>query len=311
MSMTSGFFDIRRVHQDISFEDFYQQFFITETPVIIEGIGQSWPATSKWSIPYLQDRLSNEASVSSMLRFFKLDRHVLADDFTVPTFIKRLNNSPEVFPYRSNARIWINTRNNVSSWHYDNGMVSNFNTQITGKKDWILVSPQTPIACYPYSSYGIFDKEEKILKNKIYTKFMLNQGDMLYLPPLWQHTVKAIADININLCWVYTKRKTEVSSPALVRDQQRYLIDSYLSRHRLSLVRKLHTKLMSALPAYLNNQWLYDEMIESGMNYNWFDFLVMIIREDSMILRAILSYPQARKVLLDTNIVPVLKRSSL
>lgn len=294
---TPGYFEIDSVGSDITAEDFERDYLRPERPVIIEGAGAAWPALGRWDLPYLRQRLAAEPSVRNLALFLTLDGDVMAEDFSYPPFVAGLRTSPDIFPYPTNARIWINSRDNVSAWHFDNGVVNNFNTQITGSKEWTLVSPQTPLPCYPFSNFVVLDDDARLLRNTIHTRFVTRPGDMLYLPPLWFHTVRALEERNINLMWVFTKRRAPVNSPALARDEMRYRLDWHLSRHRWTAVRKAYAALTARSPRFLRVVWHFDRLIETDIAWTRRRQLRWFVDELKMLGRTVLTAPRIRAAL--------------
>jgi len=295
MNTEPGFFEIPRVSPDTPFEDLDRDYFRPEMPVIIEGAGRDWPALKKWSLAYLQEKLSDEPSLKHIAYFLVLDSDALADDAAYPEFIERFNDPARIFPYPSNARIWINSKNNVSAWHYDTGVVNNFNTQIIGRKEWLLVSPQTPPDCYPFSNIVVLSDDGRILQDTIYTRCITRPGDMLYLPPLWYHAVKALDESNINLMWVFTKRRADVISPALARDEFRYRAHRYLLSHRFPWVRHAYARLRPRLPGWLKVVWHYDQLIETGIPRTRWGGVRWLLRELAMLGRTVATIPRLRR----------------
>ena len=103
-----GYFEIHRVGREISYEEFYAQYFIPEVPVVIEQLGKDWPACKKWSRSYLQERLANEPSVCDVILFLQLGWDVMSEDFTIPDIINSLDLSPDVLDHDHNAIMWVN-----------------------------------------------------------------------------------------------------------------------------------------------------------------------------------------------------------
>ena len=124
--------------------------------------------------------------------------------------------------------------------------------------------------------------EEKLLQNKVFTRFITEPGDMLYLPPLWFHTVRALSHDNINVMWVFTKRKTKVSSPVLSRDIYRYRMHLYFSRHRFAAVRGLYQKARTAMPNFARTVWHFDDLTETGDLYTRRGAAAWLLRELAM-----------------------------
>lgn len=300
MNTEPGYFEIPRVSPDTPFEVLDRDYFRPEMPVIIEGAGRDWPALKKWDLAYLREKLSGQPSVRHIVTFLLMDNDVLGDDAVYPDFIEKLNAPARIFPYRSNARIWINSRNNVSGWHFDSGVVNNFNTQIVGRKEWTLVSPQTPPDCYPFTHLAIAAADDEIVRNRVHTRFVTQPGDMLYLPPLWFHTVRALDEENINLMWVFTKRKAEVTSPTLARDEFRYRMHWYLSKHRSAAVRAAYARVRSHIPGFMKVAWHYDELIETGIPRTRWSGVGWLLRELGMLGRTIATLPRLRRQTADT-----------
>nr|WP_320135367.1 cupin-like domain-containing protein [uncultured Amphritea sp.] len=276
----SGLFDIARASSDISFEEFSDNYFTPEIPVVIEGIGKDWPARQRWNEKYLHEKLSKEPSATTASLWYWMDRDTLIEDYTTPTFINQIIDSPIAFPRTQHLRLWINKKGNVSSWHYDGGLVNVFNIQVKGVKEWILVSPDTPLDCYPYTTYAIIDgKGDRILKNKTYTRFTLNEGDMVYIPPAWFHKVTSCDDENINLNWLLTKKETSATSATLKREVERYTINDYLLHHRFKLCRMLLKLFNKYTPAYVKISWRYDKLIKTPYNTTRIDLFKRVAKE--------------------------------
>lgn len=260
-----GYFEIARESADISFEHFCRHYFDTERPVIIEGIASQWNATNVWTEDYIREKLADEPSAKAASLWYWMERDTLNQDYTMPEIIERLIDSPQIIPRDTLLmRLWVHFKGNVSSWHYDANLVNVFNIQITGLKEWIIISPDTPLASYPFLSFAVMgETDEKILKNKRYAKFDLKQGDMLYLPPLWYHKVVSKEEENISVNWIFTKKKTKVLSKTLIRELERYHLQDYLSNHRYEFVRNTFNSINKNMPAYLRWKWRYPEMIET------------------------------------------------
>lgn len=259
-----GFFEIAREGSDISFASFVQRYYQSEQPVIIENVGKKWPAIQLWTEDYIREKLSKESTAKAASLWYWMEKGTLDKDYETPEIINQFLDSPEVFPRTELMRIWIHQQGNVSSWHYDANMVNVFNIQVTGKKEFVLVSPETPLDCYPFTSFAIMDdNDERIFRKKIYTRATLNEGDMLYIPPLWFHKVFSLGAENINLNWIFTKKETSVLSKTLTRELERYSLQTYLSTHRYQWVQKAFQNANAKIPGYLRWKWRYPEMIRT------------------------------------------------
>ncbi len=278
---TNGYFEIAREASDLSFDEFSRKYYDVEQPVVIEGVGLDWLARHKWSESYLHEKLSGESSASAASLWYWMDRGGLEEDYDTPSIVSRSLDSEKVFPRSQSIRVWIHQKGNVSSWHYDGSLVSVFNAQVKGRKEWLLVSPETPLDCYPFTNFAIIDgkDEEQIFQNKICTKFILNEGDMLFLPPLWFHKVLSCDDLNVNINWLFTKKESHVVTKSLVRELQRYGLLEFFTKNRFSIIRTTFKKLNARLPGYLKITWRYNEMIQSTYKIKRFDLVKRVLKE--------------------------------
>ncbi len=259
-----GYFDIARESADISLDLFKSRYLQTEQPVIIEQVTNGWDATSCWTEEYIRKELSKDKTAKAASLWYWMERGTLENDYKTPNLVEGILNSSEIFKRTEVMRIWIHALGNVSSWHYDANMVSVFNVQVTGQKEWILVSPQTPIACYPFVNFGVMgETDKKIIGNRTHCKFTLSEGDMLYLPPLWFHKVTSCKEENISLNWIFTKKETNVSSKTLIRELERYSLQEYLSGHKYKWIRNSFNNINQNIPGYLRWKWRYPEMIKT------------------------------------------------
>lgn len=275
-----GYFELARESSTISLKEFSEKYYKTETPVIIENIGASWPAIQTWNEDYIREQLAQDSKAKAASLWYWMEKGTLDQDYETPEIINELIDADDVFPRRELMRIWAHPQGNVSSWHYDANMVNVFNVQITGKKEWYLVSPDTPLGCYPFTSFAIMDNnDEKIFKKKTYTHVILNQGDLLYIPPLWFHKVISLEKENINLNWIFTKKKTDVVSKTLSRELDRYSLQSYLSNHRFQWVQNSFATANKNIPGYLRWKWRYSEMIKTPVKPKAFKLIRLTIKE--------------------------------
>lgn len=288
-TQNSGFFEIARESSDISFEKLSERYLTPEIPVIIEGVGKEWHARECWNEHYLHEKLSQEPSASTASLWYWMDRDSLTEDYTTPDFVNQSLDSPLVFPRTQHLRLWINKKGHVSSWHYDGSLVNVFNVQVKGKKEWVLVSPHTPLDCYPYTNFAIIKgDDDKMLNGKVFTRFVINEGDILYIPPVWFHKVVACDVENINLNWLFTKKETTATSATLKREVERYIINDYLKNHRLKLVRTMLKQFNKHAPGYVKISWRYQELIRTPYNISKTDLFKHIAKEAILLGKTLL-----------------------
>ncbi len=281
-------FEIAREPADISFEDFCRRYYDTEQPVIIENVGVNWPARKRWHESYLRQKLSQETSAKAASLWYWMERNTLKEDYQTPAIIDQLIDSNNVFPRTEIMRIWLHHKGNISSWHYDANMVNVFNVQVTGRKQWLLVSPDTPLACYPFINFAVMDgNDEKNLRNKVCSQFYLEEGDMLYIPPLWFHKVISCRQENISLNWIFTKKQTSVVSKTLKRELERYFLQEYLSGHRFQWVQNGFKALNTRIPGYLRWKWRYPEMIKTPVKRRRFPLIRRTLNEMAVLAKVL------------------------
>jgi len=284
---SSGFFEICREPADISYSEFVEKYFNTEQPVIIEGIGSQWPAKSRWNAEHLHNKLSKEPSASAAKHWYWMNRGALDDDYTTPSIVDQCIDSDDVFKRTQSIRVWQHSKNNVSHWHYDGGFVNVFNAQVKGDKEWFLVSPDTPLDCYPYTNFAILDNksDQQTFRKKVHTQFVLKEGDMVYIPHLWFHKVVSLSEDNISINWIFTKKKTSIVSKTFTRELDRYRLLEYFGKHRLSWVRTPFNRLNAKLPDYLKVVWRYSEMIQSPYPDKPIHLITRMLKEGLMSLK--------------------------
>ena len=277
----SGFFEIAREPSSITFEAFSESYLVPEKPVVIEGVGNDWLARQRWTESYLRERLAQESSASAASLWYWMDRDTLNEDYSTPEFVSQCLDAPSTFPRNQHNRIWVNKKEDMSSWHYDGGIVNVFNVQVKGRKEWFLVSPDTPLDCYPFTNFCIIDgkSDDERFADKIHTRFFLNEGDMVYIPPVWFHKVISCEKENINLNWLFTKKATAATSATLKREVERYMINDYLTQHRFRWVRQFAQQFNRQAPGYMRINWRYDKPIETPYQISKWELLARFAKE--------------------------------
>ena len=140
--------------------------------------------------------------------------------------------------------------------------------------------------------------------NKIFTRFTLNVGDLLYVPPLWFHKITALEQENINLVWVVTKKKTRTTSKTLIREIERYSFDDYLIHHKLAAIRYINSKVNSLYPNFMKHEWHYDNFIETNHKLSRFYVMNMILRELRVLGKTLMTIPKIRNEFKTAEKVP-------
>jgi hypothetical protein len=209
---------IARVHRP-SARAFRGTYLKTATPVVITGLASDWPAVRDWSHDYLQRHGgSSPCSVQvsrrgvrgfETLPFAGTVRAILGDRGPTERYIFRhpLAHLPRelraavgsldaymgaggLVPRRlewvikDGERLWIGPAGTVSDVHFDLG--HNLFTQIVGRKHFRLFAPSPSAPLHGHS----IDVD-------------LHPGEILFLPQLWWHHVRALdASVSLSSFWV-------------------------------------------------------------------------------------------------------------
>ncbi|MEM9478282.1 MAG: cupin-like domain-containing protein [Verrucomicrobiota bacterium] len=213
--------EIARIPWDTSHAEFDEKYFQPEQPVIIEGVGPKIKNADNLSIESIRESIVEKGLATENTSWFEGPAAMLDPLAKTPEIISR---SLEVSHLRKNhCRLWLNGPGNLTPSHYDGNLLFVFNLQLKGTKEWRIVSPHTPLTNYPFSRVALTNKggTNRPTKTGIrYTEFTLEEGDMVFVPPLWHHSVKATGEANVNVNWVGTRKSGHVASKTLTRERE-------------------------------------------------------------------------------------------
>lgn len=242
--------EIPREPATIGFEEFRRKYFDPEQPCIIEGVSDGWPAAEKWSGDYLKDALADDPKAVVEAVWFNAEKGVLPDDYTTPPVIEQVYREEGIHTRPRNIRIWVHRKGHETNMHYD-GLDLIFNLQMKGTKDWILIPPDQPLKFYPFTNFSPIGDDEHHVAGKTYMQFRLKAGEMLFLPPFWQHRVVSCDEENINLAWEFAKSESDVTSAIQDREEFRYQVYKYFTEHRFGIVRRVYQWIYDQVPPYI------------------------------------------------------------
>lgn len=221
--------EIERV-KTITKKDFYNTYFKTQTPVVIEHLIDDWPAYSKWNLSYIKEIAGkktvplyddrpvshkdgfNEAHTKMKMSdyidlleskptnyrifLYNLMKEVpqLHNDFKWPEIGLRLvKQLPMLFFGGENAKVFM---------HFDIDYSNILHIHFHGKKRCILFSPDETKHLYKVP-YSLISREDIDFDNPDFEKFPklreakglvceLNHGETLYMPEGYWHYMKYI-----------------------------------------------------------------------------------------------------------------------
>ncbi|XP_038726261.1 lysine-specific demethylase JMJ30 isoform X3 [Tripterygium wilfordii] len=226
----------------LSLEGFMREHFLSGCPVIISDCMAHWPATTKWSMDYLKrvagdrtvpvevgknylcpewkqelitfsqflERIQSSES-SSTLRTY-LAQHPLFDqiselrkDICIPDYcfagggeLRSLN-------------AWFGPSGTVTPLHHDPH--HNIFSQVVGKKYIRLYPASVTNELYPYTETMLQNSSQVDLDNIDEEQFpevldlefmdcVLEEGEMLYIPPKWWHYVRSLTtSLSVSFWW--------------------------------------------------------------------------------------------------------------
>jgi hypothetical protein len=150
----------------------------------------------------------------------------------VNTELLRLLDDIVTPPFLSPARIdtiglWLSGRGVRSRLHYDRNGRDNFNAQVAGQKDFVMVSPTQITNLYPFpilsSTYNFSRVDAAAPDLETYPRFSevesyrgtLHAGDMLFIPAYWYHHFEHLHSFNLNVNFWADAGETKMTAAAL------------------------------------------------------------------------------------------------
>lgn len=276
---------------------FLEKFVQPERPLLIKGLAKDWPAREKWSLDRLRADLHNHPKVKDRGVFFVSKKPVLQHDIVMPDFLEGILRSDDVMPDSIAWRFWINKKHNKTVFHYDTNAENVITVQVKGCKEWILVSPDTPLPSYPFTNFTLLRDEAKLLRNKVSYTFDLEEGDLLYVPPLWFHRAVAKEETNININWTFTKKATSVVTQEFRRETERCDLLHAFKTSKSSFVRKAYGMAIKAMPNVGGIGWGLKSFVASPYKPSRAALTGRFFKELSRIPGTLMTLPEVRATL--------------
>ncbi|KAF0898004.1 hypothetical protein E2562_001688 [Oryza meyeriana var. granulata] len=226
----------------ISLEAFIRDYFLCESPIILSGCIDHWPARAKWKdIRYLE-RIAGDRTVpvevgkkyvssewkQELITFSQFLERMWSSDCSAnltylaqhPLFdqIKELREDIMV-PEYCNAgggglqtlNAWFGPDGTVTPLHRD--LHHNLFAQVLGRKYFRLYSATISNDLYPQSETMLSNTSQVDLDNIDVNEFsrtgdvefmdgILEEGDLLYIPPKWWHYVRSLStSFSVSFWW--------------------------------------------------------------------------------------------------------------
>ena len=212
---------------DMSLEDFNKYYRCTK-PVLLKAFTTEWATQKKWdwdffkkSYGHMRVPVNNYTANSSTLTFQQLIDGALQgssaaylqewnfiealpelkNDLKAPKFVSGDDDKVRRFGLNTNYALWMGGAGVSTFIHRDAFACSVWNSQIRGKKRWLMFPPDTPDLAKDFRDMG---KDPKVFlsENKPY-HCDVEEGDLIYVPTGWWHRVFTLEpSINLSIFFV-------------------------------------------------------------------------------------------------------------
>jgi lysine-specific demethylase 8 len=222
--------EISRIEK-INHNDFYNQHFKKNKPVVITKMVKDWEASKIWSLDYFK-RIGKDKNIfiakgnnfqentkweqGNFVDFIdRIEKHKDGEstDYLMDISIKKY--FPELKKHidfslisnhtvRNYNAIWIGLKGTITGWHTDR-LANNILAQIKGKKVVFLVSPEQSKYMYKSKKYEPgsllsnidmenFDENKFSLykKHANVSYAIIDENEMLFIPQKWWHCVYGV-----------------------------------------------------------------------------------------------------------------------
>jgi len=206
------------IFSDLPIEQFWDNYFTLGIPVIFRRLSLA-NFKPEPLISHVKELIYNKeaAPIGVSIWLNNESLHSLVPFFPWVSFC--FEHKDTTFLYK-NTRLFSCPAGHNTNWHYDAHLLFNFNLQLAGKKQWRLIPPDCNFPRYGFSQYGLIEEQDKpFLKDNAYT-FILNEGDMLYIPPLWVHQVRALEEDSLSISWMGVSEHAIKPSKLLQREKE-------------------------------------------------------------------------------------------
>jgi hypothetical protein len=211
-------------------------------PIVIRGATDDWPARTRWTPAALKraygDRVLRAARSRDHDVIYGPKEGIPCDDVTVADYVDRLQSDEPVEQYLLAiieeqipellqdiavpdfcprapwlmTRFWMSPAGMGSPLHFD--VPQNLFAQVVGRKQVLLYPPRDVLNLYPLAPYSRLPHYSRVdaehpdverfprLRRTRPMRALVEAGDLLFIPRLWWHQVRALEfSISINFWW--------------------------------------------------------------------------------------------------------------
>ncbi len=230
---------------EIPGETFFETFYATNTPVIVEGFADAWPARTRWTPDYFRTRYGDVDVAVTTDRLSDPDYDMNTTDHTetmpMGAYVDRVlataptndlymvaNNRNLENPalaslmddvvyrddyfkpegWRGCTALWIGPAGTVTPFHHDTCNI--LFVQLYGTKRFTLVPPtETRLLDGARSMYAAIDPESPAMEahcpDAVVKTVDVGPGEALFIPIGWWHHVRAL-DVSVSLACTHFVR---------------------------------------------------------------------------------------------------------
>ena len=179
--------------------EFFARYYKAETPVILTGLDTHPNINSiVWARAHQPDASRRPGHIAIPMP----DKGA---EIVVPSLVRDIFAQTDISCKSKPLKLWMQPQGHCSHLHYDGNSLHGMNWQVTGRKHWLLISPNTPPRLMPFTQVAMthpgFQPDPT---NYDFYDFETAPGEMLFLPRYWIHQVTSLGPINTNLNWVWT-----------------------------------------------------------------------------------------------------------
>lgn len=226
-------------------EEFFTNYLNKNIPVVLKSAAIDWPCCKKWSLDYLNKGYGTTEVL--LPDFLTEDRTREVEESTLGNVVQNIRNGGAKYlrfsslaahskelsadlnlswignfmPARSIGNIFYMFAGGAgSSTPLHSDQPCNLYVQITGRKKWTLISPKQSHLAYPQGTQSAYlgssaqykkQSEWPLLQYADKLEYLLEEGDVLYVPPHYWHFVENETE-TISVAFRFSSLKVSLKS---------------------------------------------------------------------------------------------------
>jgi len=214
-------------------EDFFGTYFVPERPVILTGLEPMLPSglgEKIWSLAQTGEAAGGNGYFSAPIGLGHAE-------VPVPKIVEQVFARDDIVHKPQPLRLWMQPEGHETGLHYDGNSLCGFNWHVAGRKRWLLLAPTRLLPMKPLTYLAVTpDGFEPSSRKYDVAEFVVEEGEMLFIPRYWAHRVTALGQVNANLNWVWTRKAPNRATPVGRRESATLKMRSLIGGRLDSLV---------------------------------------------------------------------------